>query len=237
MPSLRLLCSCAALLIAPSAAVTANPAVNPVPRAGEWWDTMHKEYADRAAKGGIDVLFLGDSITRYWMDPRRGKPVWDREFAPLKAVAFGIPGDRTQYVLWRLQNGEGQGYQPKAAVILIGTNNTGTRNRPAEAVEGITAVVEEVKRIFPAAKILLLGLLPRSTKDNDQRAQVAEINRALPKLHDGIRVHFLDIGGKFLDADGNIPTDVMPDLLHPNLKGYEIFADAIRQPLHDLLAK
>ncbi len=238
-PAMRFL-STSVLLVITAGFLSANPAVTPVPRPGEWWEVLHKKYAERAAAGNIDVLFLGDSITQYWEDAnpaRGGKSVWDREFAPLNSACFGIAGDRTQYVLWRLQNGEGEGYEPKAVVLLIGTNNTGNRNTPAETVEGIAAVVEEVKNRFPSTKILLLGLLPRSTKDNAQRAQVEAINKALPKRHDGNRVVFLDIGNQFLDAEGNIPADVMPDLIHPSLKGYEIFADAIRQPLHDLLGK
>jgi lysophospholipase L1-like esterase len=171
-----------------------------------------------------------------------GKAVWDREFAPLKAANFGIGGDRTQHVLWRLRNGETDGYQPKAVVLMIGTNNTGferdgktPRNTPPEIIEGVTAVVSELRAKFLEAKILLLAIFPRGEKDSPQRLQVAEVNRALVKLHDGQHVFFLDINDRFLDADGNIPKDVMPDLLHPNAKGYGIWAEAIREPLKKLL--
>lgn len=180
------------------------------------------------------MLFLGDSITQYWTDenPQRGgKPVWDREFAPLHAACFGIAGDRTQYLLWRLQNGEAEGFQPKVVVLLIGTNNTGNRNTPDQAADGIFAVVEEITRRFPAAKVLLLSLLPRGGKDHPQGAQVVVINRLLPKIADGQRVIYVNIWDKFLSKSGDLRPEIMPDLIHPNLEGYEIFASAIREPL------
>jgi len=222
----------------------ANTAIEPGPRDAAWVQ-RHEGFVAEARHGGIDVLFLGDSITDGWRstDPvKGGKAVWDREFAPLKAANFGIGGDRTQHVLWRLRNGETDGYQPKAVVLMIGTNNTGferdgktPRNTPPEIIEGVTAVVSELRAKFLEAKILLLAIFPRGEKDSPQRLQVAEVNRALVKLHDGQHVFFLDINDRFLDADGNIPKDVMPDLLHPNAKGYGIWAEAIREPLKKLL--
>ncbi len=228
-----------ALVFLIAAVAAANTAIEPGPRDAAWVK-RHEGFVAEAHQGGIDVLFLGDSITDFWRD--RGRAVWDREFAPLKAANFGISGDRTQHVLWRLCNGEADGYQPKVVVLMIGTNNTGLerdgktpRNTPQEVIEGVTAVVSELRTKFPEAKILSLAIFPRGEKDSPQRAQVAEVNRALAKLHDGRHVFFLDINDRFLDADGNIPKDVMPDLLHPSAKGYEIWADAIREPLKKLL--
>jgi lysophospholipase L1-like esterase len=225
------------LLIATLAA--ANTAIEPVPR-DEKWVARHEGFVAEAKQGGIDVLFLGDSITDGWRS--RGKQVWDREYAPLKAANFGIGGDRTEHVLWRLRHGEAEGYRPKLVVLMIGTNNTGferdgttPRNTPPEIVAGVAAVVQELRGRFPAAKILLLAVFPRGDKDSVNRAQVGEVNKSISKLHDGAHVHYLDIGAKFLDADGNIPKDIMPDLLHPNEKGYEIWADAIREPVLRLM--
>lgn len=225
-------------------AAWANTAIEPGPRDADWLK-RHEEFVAEARRGGIDVLFLGDSITDFWRSPhpeRGGKAVWDREFAPLKAANFGINGDRTQHVLWRLRHGEADGYQPKVVVLMIGTTNTGLernsptpRNSTPEVSEGVTAVVNELRAKFPEAKILFLAIFPRGEKDSPQRLQVAEINQALAKLHDGRHVFFLDIGDKFLDTEGNIPRDVMPDLLHPSEKGYEIWANAIREPLKRLL--
>jgi lysophospholipase L1-like esterase len=222
-----------------AAVAFANSAIEPAPR-DEKWVARHEGFAAEAKAGDIDLLFLGDSITDGWR--RRGKEVWDREYAPLKAANFGIGGDRTEHVLWRLRNGEGEGFQPKLVVLMIGTNNTGferdgttPRNAPPEIVEGVTTIVSDLRKDFPSAKILLLAVFPRGEKDSLQRGQVAEVNREIAKLHDGQHVHYLDIGAKFLDAAGNIPADVMPDLLHPNEKGYEIWADAIREPVKRLM--
>ena len=233
-----------AILLLAATAAWANTAIEPGPRDADWLK-RHEEFVAAAQRGGIDVLFLGDSITDFWRSPnpeRGGKAVWEREFAPLKAANFGISGDRTQHVLWRLRHGETEGYQPKVVFLMIGTNNTGLernsttpRNSTPEVIEGVTAVVNELRAKFPQAKILFLAIFPRGEKDSPQRLQGAEINRALAKLHDGRHVCFLDIGDKFLDAEGNIPRDVMPDLLHPSEKGYEIWANAIREPLKRLL--
>lgn len=216
-----------------------NTAVEPAPREGGWMK-RHEGFVAEAQKGGIDVLFMGDSITDGWRS--KGKAVWEKHFAPLKAANFGISGDRTQHVLWRLQNGEAAGYQPRAVVLMIGTNNTGKekdsdkpRNSTPEIVEGVAAVVGQLRKDFPKAKILLLAVFPRGEKDSEARAQVAEVNKGVAKLHDGRTVHYLDIGKKFLDAEGNLPRDIMPDLLHPNEKGYEIWAGAIEGKLKSLL--
>jgi lysophospholipase L1-like esterase len=225
-------------------AAWANPAIEPAPR-DTAWIARHEGFVAEAHRGGIELLFLGDSITDNWRaaNPEKGgKTVWDREYAALKAANFGIGGDRTQHVLWRLRNGEADGYQPKVVVLMIGTNNTGLerdgktpRNATPEVIEGVTAVVSELRIRFPESKILFLAIFPRGEKAAPQRAQVAEVNRAIARLHDGKHVFFLNIGARFLDADGNIPHDVMPDLLHPSEKGYQIWADAIREPLKALL--
>lgn len=217
----------------------ANTAVEPAPREGGWLK-RHEGFVAEAQKGGIDVLFMGDSITDGWRS--KGKAVWEQHFAPLHAANFGISGDRTQHVLWRLQNGEAAGYQPKAVVLMIGTNNTGKekdsdqpRNSTPEVIAGVAAVVQELRKDFPKAKILLLAVFPRGEKDSAARAQVADVNKGVAKLHNGKSVHYLDIGKKFLDAEGNLPKEIMPDLLHPNEKGYEIWAGAIAGKLKSLL--
>jgi lysophospholipase L1-like esterase len=237
LPLLGLLLS----LLAFAPAQATNTAIEAVPR-DEKWMARHEGFVERAKQGDIDVLFLGDSITDNWRRADKGLPVWEREYGQLKAVNFGISGDRTQHVLWRLRHGEAEGYQPKVVVLMIGTNNTGfdrdkvtARNTPAETIEGVTAVVGELRTRFPAAKILLQAIFPRGEPGELNRVQIAEINPAIAKLHDGTHVHFIDFGAKFLDADGRLPADIMADKLHPDLKGYEIWAEAIRQPLASLL--
>ena len=217
-----------------------HPGAKPVPKEGGWVK-RHEGFVEEARKGGFDVLFMGDSITDGWRNGAQRK-IWDATFAPLKAANFGISGDRTQHVLWRLQNGEFEGLTlPKVVVLMIGTNNIGQTKPPPEpaasAVAGIDAIVKEIHKKSAATKILLLGVFPRGEKaDHPLRATVKEINEAAAKLDDGGKtVKFLDIGGKFLQPDGSILKEIMPDFLHLTEKGYQIWADAIKDPLTDLL--
>ncbi|MFA5687979.1 MAG: GDSL-type esterase/lipase family protein [Kiritimatiellales bacterium] len=215
-----------------------NTATIPAPPRNEsYLHNYHSNFVQQALAGGIDVLFIGDSITEYWCSPGCGLPVWNRlwsdDFPGINAANFGVNSDLTQHVLWRLKNGEGFGFSPKVVVLLIGTNNTTPNNTTPEIIAGVTAVVKQLKTGFPQTKILLLGVLPRGQKKDAKRLQIIDVNRGISKLHDGERVFYLDIGDQFLDADGEIPVEWMPDGLHPNLSGYQIFAAAIK----DLLAQ
>jgi lysophospholipase L1-like esterase len=207
-----------------------NSAIQPAPRdAG--WVKRHEGFVALAKKGDAEILFMGDSITDGW----RGQKLWKQKYEPLKAVDFGIGGDQTQHVLWRIQNGECDGIKPKVIVLMIGTNNLG-RNSPPEIAEGIAAILKEFRSRLPEAKILLLGVFPRTEKADDPvRKAIQAINREIAKLDDGRWIKYLDIGRQFLDADGNLPKDVMPDFLHPNAKGYKIWADAMDPTLQDML--
>jgi lysophospholipase L1-like esterase len=191
-----------------------------------------------ARQGDAELLFMGDSITDFWRNadgPFAGKAVLDKYFGKWKVANFGIAGDTTQGVLYRLQNGEGEGFTPRAVMLMIGTNNT-FRNTAAEIAEGIGAVVLQLQKSFPEARILLLGVFPRSRPGDPVRDTIKEINRIISRLDDGRKVFYLDIGERFLDADGNIPADVMSDALHPGPKGYEIWAQAVIEPLTALMA-
>lgn len=238
-----MLATAAWLLVATASAWTAetkpaHSAVNPAPRDAKWLQ-RHEGFLAEARKGGIDVLFLGDSITDGWR--AKGKNVWAKYWAPLKAANFGIGGDRTQHVLWRMQNGELDGIKPKLVVLMIGTNNTGkekdgkARNSTPEIIEGVTAVVRGLRAKLPETKVLLLAIFPRGQKGQPIRDQLNEINAAIAKLDDGKWVQFLDIGPKFLEADGTLSKEIMPDLLHPNEKGYEIWAGAIEGKVTQML--
>jgi lysophospholipase L1-like esterase len=214
-------------------AETTNTAIIPVQR-DEKWIARHEAFLAEAKQRNPEVVFLGDSITDGWRT--EGKPVWDERFAPLKAANFGIDGDRTQHVLWRIEHGEFDHIKPKVIVLMIGTNNTPKgRNTAPEAIEGVTAVVQSLRRKLPATRILLLGIFPRSHKGDAVRDQLRQINNAISKLDDDKWVKFLDIGSKFLEPDGKLSEDIMPDPLHPNLKGYRIWADAIQEPLAAML--
>jgi lysophospholipase L1-like esterase len=208
-----------------------------MPSLSQQFLTKHRANLEVAMQGEANVLFMGDSITDFWRNADgqfAGKPVFDKYFGQWKVANFGIAGDTTQGVLYRLQNGEGKGFSPKAVMLMIGTNNT-ARNTAAEIAEGIGAVVLQLQRDFPDAKILLLGVFPRGRAADPVRTTIADINRTIAKLHDGSRVHYLDIGAAFLDAAGNIPQDVMSDGLHPSTKGYEIWANAVIEPLTKLM--
>jgi lysophospholipase L1-like esterase len=217
----------------PVRAQSTNTAILPVPRDAKWME-RHEAFLKEANETEPEVVFLGDSITDLWRSD--GKEIWDTRFVPLKAANFGIDGDRTQHVLWRIQHGEFDRIKPKVLVLMIGTNNTPKgRNTTPEVIEGVTAVVNSLKSKLPKTKILLLAIFPRGQKDEPVREQLRTINSAISKLADGWQVTFLDINSKFLQPDGTISTEVMPDLLHPNKKGYQIWADAIQAPLSALL--
>lgn len=233
---------CAVLL--PLAASAQNTAVEPAPQRSQAWLNRHEGFLAEARRGSIDLLFLGDSITDFWREPARGLPVWEKNFAPLHAANFGIGGDRTQHLLWRLEHGEVDGISPKVVVLLIGTNNTGwegdlktPRNSTTEALQGVMLIVHTLLTKLPRTRILLMAVFPRADeKGPPPGKQIPEINAALERLADGKFVHFLDIGPKLLDAKGEVTRDLMPDLLHPNTRGYEIWADALKEPLARLMA-
>ena len=214
-------------------------ALVPVSRESEpWWVDRHAQCKAAAEKGGVDVLFIGDSITQGWEED--GAAIWKNEIAPLRAANFGFSGDRTEHVLWRLDNGElPQALQPKAAVIMIGTNNTGHNMEKPEAIAaGIGAIVDRLHKHNPKTRILLLGIFPRGAKPNDKmRLNNDAVNALLAKLEGYKRVHYLDIGPKYLQADGTLPQEIMPDLLHPSLKGYQIWADNVVPEIERTLRK
>ncbi len=201
-----------------------HDAVKPVPRDGGWMK-RHESFNERVKKGNVDLIFIGDSITQGWEGP--GKQVWAEKYTPRNAVNLGIGGDRTQHVLWRLDNGNIEGIKPKLAVIMIGTNNSGA-NTSEQIADGITAIVKKLREKLPETKILLLGIFPRGADDTDAKRKVnAGANEIVAKLADGKMVEYLDIGPKFLDDKNVLSREVMPDLLHLTPAAYKIWADAI----------
>jgi lysophospholipase L1-like esterase len=213
----------------PKAAV--EKTTEPAPRPGNWMQ-QHEKFLDRAREGKIDLLFLGDSITAGWAGG--GKDVWQRHYAPRNAANFGIGGDRTQHVLWRIENGEVDGIKPKVAVLMIGTNNSG-QNSAGEIADGVREIVQRLQAKLPETRILLLGVFPRGQKPGATREKLTEVNTKLAGLEDGKMITYLDIGRSFLNEDGTISRDVMPDFLHLTPKGYQIWADAIEPTLWKLL--
>jgi lysophospholipase L1-like esterase len=191
----------------------------------------HENFLARG-KQPVGLLFLGDSITAGWGG--RGKKVWDENYAKYEPANFGIGGDRTQHVLWRIENGELDGIKPKVLVLMIGTNNIAYT--PENIIKGDLKIVSEIHAKLPQTKLLLLGIFPRGAEANNPfRDKIKTVNQALAKLDDGKMTRYLDIGAKFLDEAGNIPKEIMPDALHPNEKGYEIWAAAIQPLLEEML--
>jgi beta-glucosidase len=194
----------------------------------------HEAFVERAKQGDIDILFEGDSITDWW--PRNGGEAFKKYFGDEKVANFAVAGDTTQGVLWGLKNGEGQGFSPKAIMLMIGTNNTGGNTGP-EIAEGVGAVVLELRKDFPDAKILLLAIFPRGAGPNDTaRLKNDEANKLIAKLADNKHVFFMDLGPKFLDDKGVLlPETFLPDNLHPAAKGYEIWGAAVKETLDGFL--
>lgn len=216
----------------PQAPDVAAPKINPdgTPQAG--FIAAHERFVELAKKGDIGVVFLGDSITAGWGG---AKEVWEKSFSQYKPVNFGIGGDRTQHVLWRIQNGELDGISPKALVLMIGTNNSGAD--PAEGTaNGVKKIVETIRQKCPNTKILLLAIFPRgNVVPNPGRTKNEAVNAIISKLDDGKHVFYLDIGKSFLKDDGTFKDDISKDYLHFNANGYQIEADAIKAKLAELM--
>jgi lysophospholipase L1-like esterase len=194
----------------------------------------HESFVAIAKKGEAQVVFLGDSITAGWAGA--GKEVF-KEYAKYKAANFGIGGDQVQHVLWRVENGEFEGIKPKAVVLMIGTNNVGNpAHTPEQVANGIKKIIDAIHQRSPETKVLLLAVFPRSAKLTDApRVKNQKVNDIIAKFDDGKKVHFLDIGAKFLTGDGTLEKSVMPDLLHLNPASYQVEADAIREKLASLV--
>ena len=225
-------------LLALSSAVWAkdptNNAVVPVPR-DKGWMTRHEKMNERVKQGNVDLLMIGDSITQGWEGS--GKEVWQKYYGKRNAVNLGIGGDQTQHVLWRLANGNIEGITPKAAVIMIGTNNSGGFTGE-QIAEGVKAIVDKLREKLPQTKILVLGIFPRGADEKDARRQVnTKANALIAKLADDKSVFYLDIGPKFLSPDGTLSKEIMPDLLHLSRKGYEIWAESIDPTLAKLMGE
>jgi lysophospholipase L1-like esterase len=194
----------------------------------------HEGFVATAKQGNIDLLLHGDSITDWWLQDAN-RPMFDKYFGNIRTANFAVAGDTTQGVLWGLRNGEGQGFQPKAVMLMIGTNNTGQYTGP-EIAEGVGAVVMELRRNFPSAKILLLAIFPRGVPGDPVRDKIAEVNQIISRLDDQKNVFYMDIGQKFLDDKGVfLPDSFRPDNLHPQAKGYDIWGEAVGAKLAELM--
>lgn len=244
---LRTLLLASLCIAATSFAETAkNLAIDPKPRDAGWMK-RHESFNAISKKGEAQLVFLGDSITQGW--EKNGKDVWAKTWEPLKAANFGIGGDRTEHVIWRLQNGNFDGIKPKLVVLMIGTNNTGHQGRPAaehggvayassaeQTAEGVKMILDILGKKLPETKVLVLGIFPRgATKEDAMRKQNIATNNLISGLADNKRVFYMDIGNTFLQPDGTLPKEIMPDLLHLSAQGYQMWSDAIESKVKELM--
>ncbi len=206
--------------------------------AQRWWMPRHEEKLEAMKKQGtVDLLMVGDSITHSWENG--GRDVWAKFYAGRSAFNIGFSGDRTEQVLWRFEHGEIDGISPKLAVVMIGTNNAGHRQDPPEqTAAGIKAIVEQLRQRLPETKVLLLAIFPRGKDANDRLRKLNDAtNEIIADYADGKHVFYLDISSTFLDDDGTLPKSIMPDLLHPNPKGYALWAEAMEPTIKKLIGE
>lgn len=214
-----------------------NLAIIPAPRDNVGHVKKHIAIKEAAKKIRPDILFLGDSITQGW----EGKKAWKELMEPLNAFNAGISGDRTEHILWRIQDG-GINFAaaPKLCILMIGTNNTGARKGSESAeytADGVKKIIQVLNKKYPKMKILLLAIFPRGAKADDKlRLLNDQINEELMKIKHPL-ITFLDIKGAFLEADGTLPRALFPDLLHPNDAGYYKYSEAILPTVKKLLNK
>ena len=217
----------------PQSADSTHIAITPADKKDEWWVRRHAENVELMNNGDIDLLMIGDSITHGW-----DENYWNMYYAHRKPINLGFSGDRTEHVLWRLDNLPLDKISPKAAMLMIGTNNIGHNStNPKETAEGIKAIVNRLQKAFPEMQILVLHVFPRDNKpDGELRKKIEEINFYLPDLlKDEKNVTLLDINSKFLEADGTLAPEIMPDFLHPKATGYGIWARTVDPVLSRLL--
>jgi beta-glucosidase len=202
-----------------------------------WWMPRHEEKLAEVAKGKIDLVMIGDSITHGWENA--GRQVWNKYYKKRKPLNLGYSGDRTENVLWRLQHGEVEGISPKLAVIMIGTNNTGHRQEaPEHTALGIRYIIDELQHRLPKTKILLLAIFPREESPNGKLRKINDdINDIISGYAKIRNVSYLDINHVFLDPDGTLPKSIMPDLLHPQAKGYALWAEAMEPAITRLMGE
>ncbi len=201
------------------------------------WTAIHKGNVERTRKGGIDIIFYGDSITKGWGDKGKGLELFQKKYAPLNAVNYGMGGDGTRQLLWRMEHGELEGLAPKLVVLKIGTNNLyGDFNAGSdeEVAKGVAAVVAKLRGKLPNTKVLLLAILPRQNTYFCGRIQ--KINNLIGKLDDGADVRFLDMTSAFQTEFGKVKPELyQSDQLHLSAKGYEVWAETMEPMFSQML--
>lgn len=217
-----------------------RPGPDESPNSWNLWMKHHNNRVNWVAEQDVDLLMIGDSIVFQWA--RRGKPVWDEWYADRNAVNIGSSGDRTYHMLYHLQNGGLAGMKernPKAVVVMIGTNNRGEPEKNgADTAYGVLAILKEVHAQLPDSKILLLAIFPRGDTPADPgRVRNDQINALIKTYADNETVYWLDLAHVYLNEDGTLKRDLMPDALHPNVEGYKAWAAAMDPTIKQLLGE
>ncbi|MCK6489650.1 MAG: GDSL-type esterase/lipase family protein [Planctomycetes bacterium] len=219
------------------ALAAAEPAVNPATDAqprNTWLDLHEGQKKAARREAQVDLVLLGDSITAGWN--AKDEPLWNERLKPLHACTLAIGGDRTENLLWRLRDGLVDGLRPRAAMLMIGTNNITRGDSGEQIAAGITAIVAELRTRLPGTRILLLGIFPSGEKaGNERRLKADAANTIIARLHDGKTVFYRDIGPLLTTGDGSITREVMSDFLHPTEKGRRIWFDAVMGQLAELM--
>jgi lysophospholipase L1-like esterase len=215
---------------------TAAPLDPPAARTESWAIQIFQNIIIAVKTQPYRALFLGDSITQRWNLPLWGaQAVWQANMAPRGVLNAGVAGDRTDQLLWRLDNGNLAGPPPKGVIVLIGTNDLAHGHPPELAAQGIRAVLIRLRQKLPNTRILLLGLTPRGATANDPlRQEVGIVNGLIQNCADGASIIYADIGGVLLDRSGGLSPSLSPDLLHFNAAGYQLLAPKL-DPLIDRL--
>lgn len=222
-----------------------HPSTTAQVRLASWWFARHAEKVaeieeanDPKKEKAIELLMVGDSITNNFDKDGPGEAVWEKYFVPLNALNLGFGGDRTNHVLWRLEHLPALKTAPIAASLMIGTNNIcWGSDQPRQAADGVKAIAEKLHAMYPEMEILVLGVFPRREKvDHPHRKQITELNSYLPDLLKAVpNVRFMDIGDGFLDEEGFLSREMMPDTTHPSEKGHEIWAQAVVPVLEEMM--
>jgi len=221
--------------------IVSSLALAQTPRTDQNSQTAHTQLVEKARKGGIDIYFEGDSITRRWgTSDAQYKDFlanWNQNFFGWNAANFGWGADKIDNILWRLQNGELDGVNPKIIVLLGGTNDLPQGGEEAQrtVTHGIRAVLDTIEQKAPNAVVILMGITPRNDVGTDVAATIDKINTELARFADGRRIRYLNINGKLADKDGRLFDGMTVDRLHLSVKGYQVWADALKPIFTELL--
>lgn len=210
-----------------------SPTIQKAKWAESWWMQRHENILEQNSNQQTDLIFIGNSIIHHWEGT--GQESWEKNFAKYNPVNMGFGGDQTQHVLWRLDNGELDGINPKLAIVMIGTNNAGSGHSSEMIADGVIQIISRIRNKLPETKILLLRIFPRGEPGSEIRQTNTTASEIFSKVADNEVIFYEDINEIFLDENGNLPKEIMPDKLHPNAKGYELWAEAIVGTINELM--